>query len=382
MEIALRSSVHPPSAALYNEINNGHSATYQFFLYARAHAHRRRRGATTCVFIFVPRSDDRDFSECRRSSNTRYIYRITRIRRGMQGTSTKQRARNDGLIKNSAWRSRRTAKGRRKKKRKKKETRSYRVQFILSISRPASIFAASRARISPRVKFESRNPQPVRDRRRCREEEEETFSLGEIVAEYRARHFALLFAVKDDHRLALRRRRDSVRNFTPERNITNRATTHALSRARRRFPQDPLVSLIRTSLHRRSRDESPPRSSLFIGLRVKWERLRLLFIAPRSSLRPPPILIFSVSLFRREREREKGVGEQNIFPSCARTGARAHRSGPKSFNAVVLSRLIKFPSILRISPVRLNRNSRPRGRREAWRRGDPKGFGSWEEKST
>lgn len=35
---------------------------------------------------------------------------------------------------------------------------------------------------------------------------------------------------------------------------------------------------------------------------------------------------------------------------------------PKSFNAVVLPRLIKFPSIRRISPMRLNRNSRLRDR--------------------
>lgn len=83
---------------------------------------------------------------------------------------------------------------------------------------------------------------------------------------------------------------------------------------------------------------------LFIGFRVKkkeWHRL--LFIALRSSLRP--LAVYS---------REEHL-------SIAHMLGRAHirwRARSKSFNAVVLSRLIKFPSILRISPMQLNRNSR------------------------
>lgn len=85
---------------------------------------------------------------------------------------------------------------------------------------------------------------------------------------------------------------------------------------------------------------------LFIESRIKRERLRLLFITfeptiPGVCSRDEHLSVIHIHVHRRY---------THIY------------TRPKSFNAIVLSRLIKFPSILRISPMRLNRNSRLRDR--------------------
>lgn len=130
-------------------------------------------------------------------------------------------------------------------------------------------------------------------------------------------------------------------NFISKRNVTNRGTmSHfTLSRIER------VESSYRWSTFLRDEDQA---FSAFYRVSHKKRMTPASFY--RVSLEPTILVV-------RSREEHLSVTHTHARRAHIRPRARS-----KSFNAVVLSRLIKFPSILRISPMQLNRNSRLRDR--------------------
>ena len=145
-----------------------------------------------------------------------------------------------------------------------------------------------------------------------------------------------------------RKRRPSsaiaARNFTSERNVTNRATIPHFTLSRTEGPRE-LISLIHVPLWCATRTT---RFSAFY--RVSHKKRTALASFYRTSPEPTTLIVRPREEHLSVRARTHTLGRAHVRP-CARS---------KSFNAVVLSRLIKFPSILRISPMQLNRNSRLR----------------------
>lgn len=130
-------------------------------------------------------------------------------------------------------------------------------------------------------------------------------------------------------------------NFTSERNVTNRATIPHFTLSRMEGPRE-LISLIHVPLWWATRTTRFP---LFIEFHIKKKNDAGFFLSHFARAYDPHSPLSRGTSFR-----PRTHARVHVRP-CARS---------KSFNAVVLSRLIKFPSILRISPMQLNRNSRLR----------------------